>query len=67
MVSIEWFSPSQYQYAEHLSAPEYAWEYLRRHDEYQRDFRRMKRAGIRAAGQTAEFSRRWGLRFPVRS
>jgi hypothetical protein len=63
MLSIDWRSPAVYQHAEHLPAAGFAWEYLRRDNDYHRDFKRIIRAGGFAAGSLEQFSKRWGLRF----
>lgn len=66
MLSIDWRSPAVYQHAEHLPAAGFAWEYLRRDDEYHRDFRRVIRAKRLGTPSLEQFSKRWGLRFSVR-
>ncbi|WP_245331687.1 DUF6499 domain-containing protein [Bradyrhizobium sp. NAS80.1] len=45
----------------------FAWEYLRRHEDYHHDFQIISRVKKPAANQLETFSQRWGLRFPVRS
>lgn len=67
MLSIDWRSPTEYSHAKKLAAAGFAWEYLRRDDEYRRDFEtiaRIKRPGME---RLEAFAQRWGLRFPVRS
>ena len=66
MLSIDWRSPAAYQHADRLPAAGFAWEYLRRDDDYHRDFQRIVRAGEPAAGSLEQFSKRWGLRFSQR-
>ncbi|WP_234892169.1 transcriptional regulator domain-containing protein [Sinorhizobium meliloti] len=66
MLSIDWRSPAAYQHAERLPAAGFAWEYLRRDDEYHRDFQRIMCAERSAARRLERFSKRWGLRFSVR-
>ena len=66
MLSIDWRSPAAYQHTEHIPAAGFAWEYLRRDDEYHRDYQRITRISKPAARTLEEFSKRWGLRFPVR-
>lgn len=54
-VSAEcWIPMAAYLYALHLDGPGLAWEYLRRHPDYRRDWRRRQRRGEAAC--------RWGLR-----
>ena len=48
-----WFPTAAYLYVLHLDGPALAWEYLRRHPEYHRDWRHRRH---RSAAQT------WGLR-----
>ena len=38
MLSIDWRSPVAYRHAKHISAAGFAWEYLRRNDEYRQAF-----------------------------
>lgn len=66
MLNIDWRSPTEYQHAERIAAAGFAWEYLRRDDDYQRDYTRVARMRKPAARTLEEFSKRWGLRFPVR-
>ncbi|MGO4712196.1 transcriptional regulator domain-containing protein [Bradyrhizobium sp. 2TAF24] len=65
MLSIDWRSPAAYQHAETIPAAGFAWEYLRRDDNYHRDFQKIGRLGNPSARSLAAFSKRWGLRFPV--
>jgi hypothetical protein len=67
MLSIDWGSPAVYQHAYNISAAGFAWEYLRRDDDYHRDFRRLNRLEDPTASAFEAFSRRWGLRFSTRS
>lgn len=66
MLSIDWRSPKTYSAAKRIPASGFAWEYLRRHDEYHRDYQTITRAGKPAPRRLEAFSRRWGLRFPLR-
>ena len=43
MPSSDWRSPAAYGHAQSIPAAGFAWEYLRRDDEYRRDFHRLKR------------------------
>ncbi|MBA0223747.1 hypothetical protein D7U74_19605, partial [Stenotrophomonas maltophilia] len=49
-----WYPTAAYLYTLHLDGPALAWEYLRRHPDYRRDWLRRRRRP-EAAG-------RWGLR-----
>lgn len=66
MLSIDWRSPAAYQHAERIPAAGFAWEYLRRDDEYHREYQRITRIRKPPARTLEEFSKCWGLRFPVR-
>ena len=67
MLSIDWRFPAAYRHAKHIPAAGFAWEYLRRNDEYRRDCRTIALTAGAAARDLEEFAHRWGLRFPVRS
>jgi Family of unknown function (DUF6499) len=62
-----WRSATAYDYLNDLDPTEFAWEFLRRNSDYQRDYR----TTLRTTGGKAEFpdplAWRWGLRFPDRS
>ncbi|WP_200948804.1 MULTISPECIES: transcriptional regulator domain-containing protein [Pseudomonadota] len=64
MPSSDWRSPAAYGHAERIAAAGFAWEYLRRHDAYRRDFRRMKAQPRGETPTRTAFAERWGLRFP---
>lgn len=49
-----WYPTAAYLYALHLDGPGLAWEYLRRHPDYRRDWQCRRRR--------AEAAHRWGLR-----
>ena len=66
MLDIDWRSPAAYQHAEVIPAAGFSWEYLRRDDDYYRDFERVTRRKSPAATTLESFSQRWGLRFPTR-
>ena len=60
-----WRLSERYEYVESLVSPELAWEWLRRNEDYQRDF---EAAHVESNADTAatEATRsKWGLRFPV--
>ncbi|MCR4269351.1 transcriptional regulator domain-containing protein [Nitratireductor sp. ZSWI3] len=66
MLDIDWRSPAAYGPAKSIPAGGFAWEYLRRFDEYHQDYRTISRIGKPAPHSLEAFSRRWGLRFPLR-
>lgn len=59
----DWRSPSNYHYLEQLDRAEMAWEFLRRNQEYRKDFVRILDVTAREATAIAE---RWGLSFRLR-
>lgn len=64
MPNGEWRSRAAYDYAYDLDAVGHAWESLRRHPDYRRDYERIQ--GMEAPGPEAEvtsLARRWGLTF----
>ncbi|AWC24829.1 MULTISPECIES: transcriptional regulator domain-containing protein [Hyphomicrobiales] len=66
MLRIDWRSPAAYGDIRHLPAAGFAWEYLRRNDEYRHDFQTIALTGKPGARQLERFAQRWGLRFPER-
>lgn len=66
MLSIDWRLPAAYRHAKHIPAAGFAWEYLRRNDEYRQDFRAIALTRRPASRDLEAFADRWGLRFPVR-
>ncbi len=66
MLDIDWRSAAAYQHAKVIPAAGFAWEYLRRDDDYHRDFDRLNRRKSPTATTLDVFSQRWGLRFPTR-
>lgn len=64
MPSTDWRSPAAYAHAKSIAAAGFAWEYLRRDEDYRRDFHRVRRLPRRDAKARVAFSERWGLRFP---
>ncbi len=65
MLDIDWRSAAAYQHAKVIPAAGFAWDYLRRDDDYHRDFERLNRRKSPAASALEAFSQRWGLRFPT--
>ncbi|MFG1359020.1 transcriptional regulator domain-containing protein [Xanthobacter pseudotagetidis] len=67
MLSIDWRSPAAYQFAKSIPAAGFAWEYLRRDDEYHREFQAITTSREPDPERLEAFVRRWGLRFSDRS
>ncbi|MHB2166493.1 transcriptional regulator domain-containing protein [Alsobacter sp. R-9] len=67
MLRIDWRAPASYGHAKAIPPAGFAWEYLRRHDDYHRDFETIASMKEPAATQLDAFTQRWGLRFPMRS
>lgn len=63
----QWRSASEYEYAESLTAPDLAWEWLRRNARYQHDYASAKRKKEDPQDLTRIVRQSWGLRFPDRS
>ncbi|MFC3595588.1 MULTISPECIES: transcriptional regulator domain-containing protein [Alphaproteobacteria] len=61
-----WRSSSEYEYVDHLAAPDVGWEWLRRNEDYQRDYAELSSASRDSPSVTKGAGRRWGLRFPCR-
>lgn len=58
-----WRSSSNYDYVDKLTAPDIGWEWLRRNEDYQRDYADL----IASPSPIERVGKRWGLRFPCRS
>lgn len=67
MLNIDWRAPAAYRHTKKIAAAGFAWEYLRRHDEYRYDFRSITRIRRPGVERLEAFAQRWGLRFPERS
>ncbi|WP_202034585.1 transcriptional regulator domain-containing protein [Sinorhizobium meliloti] len=67
MLSIDWRSPAAYQFAKSIPAAGFAWEYLRRNDEYRREFQAITASSEPESDRLEAFVQRWGLRFSNRS
>ena len=67
MLNIDWRSPAAYQFAKSISAAGFAWEYLRRDDDYRREFQAITASGEPDPERLEAFVKRWGLRFSNRS
>jgi len=59
-----WRSSERYEYVESLVSPELAWEWLRRNEDYQRDFEAAQLEPNADTAATEATRSRWGLRFP---
>lgn len=66
MLSIDWRAPAAYRHVKSLPATGFAWEYLRRNDDYRHDFQTISVTVRPGARELEVFARRWGLRFPQR-
>ncbi|WP_219732943.1 transcriptional regulator domain-containing protein [Mesorhizobium sp. NBSH29] len=62
-----WRSASEYEYVATLTAPDIAWEWLRRSEGYQRDYANAKLRKEDPHELTRIVRQSWGLRFPGRS
>lgn len=67
MLSIDWRSPAAYRFAKSIPAAGFAWEYLRRHDDYRREFQAIAGLSEPDSERLEAFVQRWGLRFSDRS
>ncbi|EPH0448349.1 transcriptional regulator domain-containing protein [Pseudomonas aeruginosa] len=66
MLRVDWRAPGAYGHAKAIPPAGFAWEYLRRHEDYHRDFQTISHMKEPTASELDAFSQRWGLRFPVR-
>ncbi|RTL91037.1 hypothetical protein EJV44_20715 [Ancylobacter aquaticus] len=55
-----WRSSSSYDYVDQLTAPDIGWEWLRRNEDYQRDYAEL----FESPSPIERVGTRWGLRFP---
>lgn len=67
MLRIDWRLSAAYGHAKHIPAAGFAWEYLRRNDDYRQEFQTIAMTGGPTSRDLEVFAVRWGLRFPVRS
>jgi hypothetical protein len=68
MSEFDWRSPTAYKKMQKAEAADFAWEYLRRNNDYREDYRNRQKIGSIAAADAA-FRQRWGFLFaadPVR-
>lgn len=63
MLSIDWRAPAAYKHTKHIPAAGFAWEYLRRNEDYRREYHTLAATQRPEAHQLEVFSQRWGLRF----
>ncbi|TPI12203.1 hypothetical protein FJW06_17545 [Mesorhizobium sp. B4-1-3] len=61
----DWRSRESYEHIEDMTASDVAWEWLRRNESYDKDFRALMNAKSNTRPLTDAIRRRWGLRFPV--
>jgi hypothetical protein len=62
MSEFDWRSPEVYTTMQVAEAPDFAWEYLRRNSDYQKDYRKLQSGGSHA-NVSRTFRQRWGLSF----
>ncbi len=67
MIINDWLADAAYQYADNIPIAGFAWEYLRRDEDYRRNFETLNRMEAPPVIALEAFSQRWGLRFPARS
>ena len=67
MQSIDWRTPAAYKRIKDLPPAGFAWEYLRRDDEYRSEFQAITASHEPAPERMEAFVQRWGLRFSDRS
>lgn len=64
MLHIEWWQHAAYGHIWQLAASGFAWEYLRRNDEYRQDCQTLALTRRQDAKQLESFMHHWGLLFP---
>ena len=62
MSVVDWRSEQDYGNFEKAETADIAWEWLRRDDEYEQDFRNLT-AAARSTATPAQFREKWGLSF----
>jgi hypothetical protein len=65
--TTRWRSSSTYDYVDHLTAPDVGWEWLRRNEDYQRDFDNLRNGQRQSPDLIERASAKWGLRFRCRA
>jgi Family of unknown function (DUF6499) len=66
MPRADWRLPADYEHLRSLDAPGFAWEFLSRNPEFERDRTRLEQAARESplsAGELRRFAQRWGVRF----
>ena len=66
MQSIGWRIPAAYKHVKDLSAAGFAWEYLRRNEDYRDDVTCLAQKAEPSVSEVDAFACRWGVRFPAR-
>ncbi len=66
MLDIEWWHDAAYGYMWQLAASSFAWEYLRRNDDYRQEFQTIALTGRPSGRDLEAFADCWGLLFPKR-
>ena len=66
MQSIDWRIPAAYKHVKDLSAAGFAWEYLRRNEDYRNDVTCLAQKAVLSVTEVDTFACRWGVRFPAR-
>ncbi|WP_255684217.1 MULTISPECIES: transcriptional regulator domain-containing protein [unclassified Xanthobacter] len=61
-----WRSSERYAHVAEMTASDVAWEWLRRNESYDRDFRALGGSESDLRALTDRIGQRWGLRFPGR-
>lgn len=59
----QWRSAENYNHIETLSASDLAWEWLRRNDDYKRDYKALKMPDADVEQLSHTIQKKWGLRF----
>ena len=67
MLSIDWRAPADYGHTKHIPAAGFAWEYLRRNEDYRREYHTLAATQPPDVHRLEMFTQRWGLRFRERS
>ena len=62
-----WRTSKRYDHVEDLAASDLAWEWLRRNEAYDADFKTLAQVGTDPLPLTDKIRQHWGLRFPCRS
>ncbi|TIP12509.1 transcriptional regulator domain-containing protein [Mesorhizobium sp.] len=63
MLSIDWRAPAAYKHTKHIPAAGFAWEYLRRNEDYRREYQILAAKRRQDGHHLEAFTERWGLRF----